>query len=88
VLGRWGAGLKKKEEKKGKEPGEAGWAGPGEARVEWAALGRAGPFRPGRSYFFLLKLEIHFGASNKIGKMQIRYHWIRREKCFNVRSNL
>jgi hypothetical protein len=45
-------------------------------------VGLAGPI------FFLLKMEIHFGVSNKIGKMQIRYRWIRYEKHFNMRLHL
>jgi hypothetical protein len=57
--------------------GGAGWA----ARAGLVDL--AGPI-----LFFLLKLEIHFGVSIKIGKMQMRYRWIRYEKYFNMRLNL
>jgi hypothetical protein len=60
-------------------------AGPG-----GVARGASWAVRPGRCLFsfFILKLKIHFGASNKIGKIQIRYRWIRYEKCYNMRLNL
>jgi hypothetical protein len=76
--------------------GELRWLGRGIGVVALAAargrrwVGRASwAGRPGRSdSFFLLKLEIHFGVSNKIGKMQMWYRWIRYEKYFNMRLNL
>jgi hypothetical protein len=66
--------------------GSAGWA----ARRVIVARGASWAVRPGRFFFlfFILKLEIHFEASNKIGNMQIRYRWIRYEKSFNMRLNL
>jgi hypothetical protein len=50
------------------------------------ALGRT----VGRALCFILetKLEIHFGASKIVEKIQIRYRWIRYEKYFNIRLNL
>jgi hypothetical protein len=59
------------------------------ARLRWGELGRFGLAAPFVfSFFLILKLEIHFEASYKIGKMQIRYCWIRCEKFFNMGSNL
>jgi hypothetical protein len=62
-----------------------GWGQPGRGAGVggWGELGRFGLAAP----FFLLKLEIHFVASNKIRKIQIRNRWIRREKYFIMRSN-
>jgi hypothetical protein len=64
-------------------------AGQGE-RTGWVAVAGVGPHGRPRPLFFFFetKFEIHFGASEIIGKIQIRYRWIRYEKYFNIRLNL
>jgi hypothetical protein len=93
-------GLKELEKDGGRRVRECWAAGQGLAwagrPAEWAvapcgargrALGRwAGV--AGALFFFYQKFEIHFEASNKIRKMQIRYRWNRYEKYFNMRLNL
>jgi hypothetical protein len=73
---------KKIERKAGGKLGLAEWAGVASAA---GLLGRSG--RHALSFFLKQKLKIHFGASNKIEKMQMRYRWIRYEKYFNMRQN-
>ena len=80
--GSWaGAGRERfgpdRPERKGKKKAEGEL---GEAVASCCACaGRAGPFgRVGRStwpsvFFYILKLEIHFEISNKIGKIQMSY---------------
>jgi hypothetical protein len=79
-----GAGCWAGEKKRNTGPRRSGGEVFAAARGRRWQLGRsarlAGPTLFFFFLFFILKLEIHFGASNKIGKMQIRYRWIRYEK--------
>jgi hypothetical protein len=64
---------------------EAGsWAIERGASGSWAV-------RPGSAdsaFFFNRNWKYYFGGSKIIGKIQMRYCWIRYEKYFNMRSNL
>jgi hypothetical protein len=86
--GCW-AGEKKRNTGPRRSGGEVFAAARARAALAAGPVGSAGwPDSVFLFSFFILKLQIHFGASNKIGKMQIRYRWIRYEKYFNMRLNL